>query len=228
MVLESEENIANYPALWKTVYEKNEKEMKTLLQGSTSTEVVGGVALQKTTPLQLAVRMNQYSMVKLLLQKGANVHVRTYFGETLLHDAVVTLGRWEAFKMVRILLQNGAVVDSVDYKGWTALHMASNRDKHDVNMYGVMRLLLNHDADATLKTFGQQTAFEMASTTSSKDMLQKAEVETERVRVEAEKAHVNDSCFAFAMGQHKRLGQGTFINDLHPKLLRLVLQYRGV
>jgi len=46
--------------------------------------------------------------------------------------------------------------------------------------------------------------------------------------VKAEEAHVNDTCLAFAMGQHKRLGQGTLINDLHPELLRMVLKYRGV
>ena len=94
--------------------------------------------------------------------------------------------------------------------------MASERDMCDV-----IRLLLLKNADVTLKTVGKQSAFEIASLTKNKDMLKEAEVK-------AEEAHVNDTCLAFAMGQHKRLGQGTLINDLQPELLRMVLKYRGV
>ena len=217
MVFESAEAIANYPdALWKTVHEKDEKEMILLLEGGADTEFMGGFEFRKTTPLQLAVRMNEYTTVKLLLEHGANVHVRNRFGETLLHNAVMMLGESDTYLMARILIANGVVVDSVDYLGWTALHTASFR-----NMCDVIRLLLLGKADVTLKTAGNQSAFQLASLTKNKEMLKEAEVK-------AEEAHVNDTCLAFAMGQHKRLGQGTLINDLHPELLRMVLKYRGV
>ena len=214
MVFEPAEDIANYPALWKAVYERDQVEIRTLLEGGANTEVVGGYAVHKTTPLQQAVRMNQYMMVKLLLKHGANVHVRTHFGETVLHDAVMMLGGGDAYLMARILLENGAVIDSVNCMRWTALHLASRADTSCV-----IRLLLDKNADVTLKTIGQRTAFEIASTTQNKNMLKEAEVTAEEAR-----AAVNDRCLAFAMGQHKRLGKETMVFNLHPELMNLVLK----
>ena len=216
MVFESTEDIATYPELWRSVYTKDEVKMKTLLEGGANTENMGGFEFRKTTPLQMAVGMNEIRMVKTLLKHGANVHVRTNFGETLLHKAVCTLEPLDALGMVRVLQKNHAVVDATDYMGWTALHEAT--------MMGnivVIRYLMGCKADVTLKTRCGQTASEISLCSATKDILKVAEVK-------AEEARVNDSCLAFAMGHHKRLGQGTEIIDLHPELLRMVLQYRGV
>jgi len=227
MVSESAEDDAGYPELWKSVYSKDEVKMKTLLEGGANTEILGGWEFRKTTPLQMAVEMNQISMVKTLLKHGANVHVRTNFGDTLLHKAVSTLEPSDALGMVRVLQKNHAVVDAKNHMGWTALHEATLMRNITVIGY-----LMGCKADVTLKTLCGLKSSDITLCPATKDVLREAEVKAEEAQRQAEEAQrqaaVNDSCLAFAMGHHKRLGQGTEIIDLHPDLLRMVLRYRGV
>ena len=211
------EQVVDNSPLWKMACSNDEPEMRRLLTIGSNTEVRGGEGLfGHTTPLQIAVRLNNLAMVEILLEYGADVHVRNHSGETLLFHAVETLEDFEAFLMVRVLIKNHAVIDAVDYRGWTALHEASRTGNTIVIGY-----LIGCNADVTLKTYGQQTASDVAKCTRIKHILKVEEVK-------AEQAHLNDSCLAFAMGQHERLGEGTDIHDLHPELMRKVLMYRGV
>ena len=212
MVFESERHIAHCPEVWKSVFRKDEVKMKTLLEGGANTENMGGFEFSETTPLQLAVGRNQIKMVETLLKHGANVHVRTKFGDTLLHKAMsIGSSDMDAYAMVRVLQKNHAVIDATNYMGETALHEATMMANITVIGY-----LLGCKADVTLKTRDGETASDITLCSVTKDIL-----------VKAEEAHFNDSCLAFAMGHRKRFGQGTKIIDLHPELLRMVLQYRG-
>ena len=212
MVFESERHIAHCPEVWKSVYRKDEVKMKTLLEGGANTENMGGFEFSQTTPLQLAVERNQIRMVETLLKHGANVHVRTNFGDTLLHKAMsIGSSDMDAYSMVRVLQKNHAVIDATNYIGETALHEATMMANITVIGY-----LMGCNADVTLKTRDGETASDITLCSVTKDVL-----------VKAEEAHFNDRCLAFAMGHHKRLGQGTKIIDLHPELMRMVLQYRG-
>jgi hypothetical protein len=216
LVFESQRHIdrfgSRYPEVWKSVFRKDEVKMKTLLEGGANTESMGEFEFTETTPLQLAVETNQIRMVEMLLKHGANVHVRTNFGNTLLHTAMsIGSSDMDSYGMVRVLQKNHAVVDATNYMGWTALHEATMMANIRVIGY-----LMGCNADVTLKTRCGQTASEITLCSVTKDVL-----------VKAEEAHFNDRRLAFAMGHHKRLGQGTKIIDLHPELLRMVLQYRG-
>ncbi|KAL9121619.1 MAG: hypothetical protein Q9187_001824 [Circinaria calcarea] len=99
------------------------------------------------TPLHLAVARGHPETVALLLDKGASVYSRTYFGgETSLHYACAR-GR---SGIVRLLLEQGADVNALTYKiGKTPLHIATAHGHLEI-----MKLLITHNADmnAVIKT----------------------------------------------------------------------------
>ena len=95
----SKDEVANSPALWKLACDNNESGVKLLVTSGANTEVKGGCTYDQTTSLQMAVRLNHLGVVKILLQHGADDHVRTQYGETLLHEALSRLETWDAFMM---------------------------------------------------------------------------------------------------------------------------------
>ena len=221
MVFETTEEIDDESPIWRAVCSNDDIGMMNLLREGANTEWSGG---NKTTALQMAVRMGRLWTVRMLLQYNANIHVRTYDGAGLLHDAVARLVTWNAMLMVRILLKHGADVDAADYVGSTALHEAAQKGN-----YMVVDELIKNKADVMLQTRDGKTALEIVSTIDTAQLCAhrirfitktKESLELEMDRLWQAKQRV----IAFAMGQHKRLGQFSEVLTLHPELVRMVLE----
>jgi hypothetical protein len=76
----------------------------------------------------LAVRIDDLSRVRRLLERGANVNAVDDNGRTLLHVAVEYAHR----DIVALLIRSGANVDAVDNYGWTPLHVAVEYAHRDI------------------------------------------------------------------------------------------------
>jgi ankyrin repeat protein len=81
-------------------------------------------------------------VVKLLLQRGADVRVMNQCGDTSLHEA----GRWGHLEVVRLLLDNQADMSMTNQHGWTPLHFAAAYSQLEV-----ARVLLEAGADVKAK-----------------------------------------------------------------------------
>lgn len=72
-------------------------------------------------PLSLAVERDDYAMVKLLIEKGANVNIRNFMGQTPFHGAT-------KIEIVRLLVENGADIHALNIYGKSRLHYSMNSD----------------------------------------------------------------------------------------------------
>jgi ankyrin repeat protein len=95
------------------------------------------------------------AVVRLLIERGADVRARSKVGESALMD-VAARGDVEA---ARLLLARGADVNAVDHRGYTPLILASHYDGDAIEL---VRLLLAHGADPTAVAEGQ-TALSLAA-----------------------------------------------------------------
>lgn len=89
----------------------------------------GGKPYQGDTPLVIAVGYRELPIVRLLLQKGADVNAQGAYGTTPLMEAM----RPEELEMAKLLLEHGAKPDLVTKWGATALVEAAgypSRGKH--------------------------------------------------------------------------------------------------
>jgi len=114
-------------------------------------------------PLHTAARLGRVNVVRLLLEKGANVDARNDWGVTPLHQAA-TEGR---VGVVRLLLEKGADVDARASFGVTPLLFAASRGHVDV-----VRLLLEKGADVNARevVFGH-TPLDMARRGDHRDIV---------------------------------------------------------
>ena len=78
--------------------------------------------------LHLASINGHLEIVKLLLESGANVHIKDKGDQTALHLA----SRNGHLEIVKLLLESGANVNIKDKNGQTALHYASRYHKSEV------------------------------------------------------------------------------------------------
>jgi len=138
--------------------------------------------------LILASANGHETVVKVLLEKGAEVDHRNNFGPTALIEASAN-GREAIVKMllekganvnlqrefgrtalmdaiqeghvsvVQVLLENGAEVNHQDNDGWTALMVASERGRE-----GVVNMLLEKGADVNIQNHNGKMALNMAKT----------------------------------------------------------------
>jgi ankyrin repeat protein len=92
------------------------------------------------TPLHIASEQDHEAVVRLLLDRGADVRAALPSGRTPLHIA----SQEGHAAVVRLLLDRGADVRAALPSGWTPLHIAS-LEGHEP----VVRLLLDRGADVT-------------------------------------------------------------------------------
>ncbi|KAN0141733.1 Ankyrin repeat-containing domain protein [Lactarius tabidus] len=113
-----------------------------------------------STPLLLASERGTTDIVQLLLDHNADPDVRDGDGDTLLHCAAVG-GRPE---VTRFLLKLNVEVNPRNNEGSTPLHLAS-AGYYRTSKAGnpdLVRLLLDHGADAQVRNLNGQTASEVA------------------------------------------------------------------
>ena len=117
------------------------------------------------TPLHLVSRGQNsqegvVGVVKLLLERGANVNAQDMCDMTPLHLASY-YGRLE---IVQVLLHHGARVDMKDNRGQTALHLVLEGNRN-VGRDGIriVRLLLEHGADTNAQDDDNDTPLHLAS-----------------------------------------------------------------
>jgi ankyrin repeat protein len=94
------------------------------------------------TALHDASVNDHLQVVKLLLQRGADVRVMNQFGDTALHEAA----RWGHLEVVRLLLDNQADISMTNQHGWTPLHFSAAYSQLEV-----ARVLLEAGADVQAK-----------------------------------------------------------------------------
>jgi ankyrin repeat protein len=127
------------------------------------------------TPLQFAIhrpRAGQpksssevyLGVLRLLLEKGADVNAKNYLGVTALHAAVLYGAEVSG---VELLIEHGAKVNAVaDAQGWTPLHGAAGMGRADL-----VEVLLKHGADRTLKDGRGMTPLQVAEAAKKDDIV---------------------------------------------------------
>lgn len=96
------------------------------------------------TALHSAVKNKKNDVVRLLLEKGANINAKNNRGTTALHYATQLYDKSDKGRIdaVQLLLEANADVKAVDCEGDTALHMAVS-----MCAYGVVESLLENDVN---------------------------------------------------------------------------------
>lgn len=94
-------------------------------------------------------------IVKLLVEKGANVNARTNDGYTALHQAILDLGDFIRYHIMEILLENGADVNLQEEHDFTPMHLLVVRGTYDE-----INLLLEHGADIEIQNKFEQNVIE--------------------------------------------------------------------
>jgi ankyrin repeat protein len=183
------------------------------------------------TPLHLAARVvgmlhsaagsGAEAVARILLKNGASPSATNTNGETPLH-IVENLG------VARLLLEYGSSVHSKDKGGRTPLHMVARTSRGLENLE-VAHILLQHGADPSAKQDNGKTPLDIATTKlgwskrcatpGRSDEYKKIEVLLREALERARRA----KCFAFAMGQHARLGAGSIVMELSPDVLEMIL-----
>ena len=96
------------------------------------------------TPLHFACFRGKPDIVRLLLDRGAQVNVKNQLGETPLH--LLSRGEYDSpsdgVSVAELLLERGTGVNAQDKFDWTPLHSASNNGKPEI-----VRALLSHAAN---------------------------------------------------------------------------------
>jgi ankyrin repeat protein len=119
-----------------------------------------------STPLLLASEYGSPDVMQLLLDHNADVNVRDGDGDTPLHRAVLR----DQPEVARILLELKVEVNSRNDNGTTPLHLAS-AGRLEGNP-DVVRLLLDHGADAQACDLSGKTASEVARGRRQREIVQ--------------------------------------------------------
>jgi len=134
-------------------YEGNRSAVERFLEAGANVEAAD--PKQQLTALHMAAYNGHSEIVQLLLARGAEVDARDHQGKTPLTHACT--GPFPV--TVKILLGNGAGVNSTEStEGFTPLMMAAGLGQTEV-----VKVLLDHDADANLADADGDTAADHAA-----------------------------------------------------------------
>jgi hypothetical protein len=185
------------------------------------------------TALIQACQRKRVIVMRQLLKNGADVNARTDFeqngyvgGDTPLHFAILH----RSIRAIKLLLAHGADISIKDGWGMNSLHAAveaSNDKKGRKQAVRMVQILLAHGTDVyvkiahlsalTDKRIGGKTPEQDADYEDVKEMLHSALLrahETHRAKLEA-----------FTMGQHRRLGAGSWVSALDPNVVQMIMDH---
>lgn len=108
------------------------------------------------TPLMVAVRNGVPENCKLLLARGADVHLKDWHHNSLLHFAI----EHEEKTIATMILDSGIDIDAVDDHGGTALHRNLS---HQSGANNFAELLIRSNIDLRAKMINGRTALHCAS-----------------------------------------------------------------
>jgi ankyrin repeat protein len=109
------------------------------------------------SPLHLAAHFGHIGAAELLLQNGADVHVKSVndMGNTPLHAAAANKKNRQ--DMLNLLLSNGALINEKQGGGWTVLHQAAHHNDPEMILF-----YLEKGADPFSAKDDGKTALEIA------------------------------------------------------------------
>ena len=114
-----------------------------------------------TTLLHILSGMNEYKLVKCLLDKIEYIDPRDDNGQTPLHKACALA----KFKTAKLLLRNGADVNAITNDGESPLTILSSHGKHDL---GLLKLVLDLNADRSYENKKQMRPIDLAKINGAK------------------------------------------------------------
>jgi ankyrin repeat protein len=117
------------------------------------------------TPLHLAAHFGQMDIVRLLLNRGANVKARST--NPLENLAIHAAAAGKHTQILKILIDHGCSPNARQHGGWTPLHAAALSG--DVES---ARVLLENGADVTVRADNQQRPIDLALTKGHQAMVE--------------------------------------------------------
>lgn len=119
------------------------------------------------SPLHLAAHFGHIDIVRLLLEQGADVHVKSgnNMSNTPLHAAAANMKNRQ--EMIGLLLSHGADINEQQSGGWTILHQAAQHNDPEMISYFIERgadpFLVKGDGKTALQLAEEEESIEAAS-----------------------------------------------------------------
>ncbi|XP_058809038.1 putative ankyrin repeat protein RF_0381 [Phymastichus coffea] len=154
-----------FTALHEAIIQRSEDNIELLLSHGAE---VNSKDIYGKTPLHLAARLNYLDektmdkIVKLLLDKGADVNDHTNSGETAFLCAVINGNE----RLVRLFLEHGANVNTKNYDGKSPLHFAIQYSNKNI-----VKLLLDKGASIDDRTSDGKLALHVAVAVEDENMV---------------------------------------------------------
>ncbi|MDM5316166.1 ankyrin repeat domain-containing protein [Fictibacillus sp. b24] len=119
------------------------------------------------SPLHLAAHFGHIDIVRLLLEQGADVHVKSgnNMANTPLHAAAANMKNRQ--EMIGLLLSHGADINEQQSGGWTILHQAAQHNDPEMISYFIERgadpFLVKGDGKTALHLAEEEESIDAAS-----------------------------------------------------------------
>ncbi len=130
--------------MYDSIDSGNIEEVKKLLDAGVSVQIT--YDYYHTSPLHTAACNDQFEIAKLLIERGADIHMKTEFGYTPLYSALsLSLSLKETDERVKLtdtmklLIEHGADIHETDARGLTILmHAAGSSNSQNIKMIKIL------------------------------------------------------------------------------------------